>query len=158
MRTLAILAALCAATSAQAQAVLGTEAGCAHVAGDETVPEDRFAILPGHLAYRGATCQIAGIQTETGEAVTAIQGIARTIGEVNDIAASIAAAVEQQGAATQEISRNVQEAADGPQPLRVLCECPGAPRTLNLTLTLRLREHTSPVLTFVRECGPAGRE
>ncbi|MFC3226692.1 methyl-accepting chemotaxis protein [Marinibaculum pumilum] len=57
--------------------------------------------------------QIAGIQSETGEAVSAIQGIGRTIGEVNDIATSIAAAVEQQGAATQEISRNVQEAAHG---------------------------------------------
>ncbi|ETW13705.1 hypothetical protein ATO8_06731 [Roseivivax marinus] len=85
MRTLAILAALCAATSAQAQAVLGTEAGCAHVAGDETAPEDRFAVLPGHLAYRGATCQIAGIQTgtlvaacaEDGERFDLVLGISR---------------------------------------------------------------------------------
>jgi methyl-accepting chemotaxis protein len=32
---------------------------------------------------------------------------------VNEIATTIAAAVEQQGAATQEISRNVQQAAGG---------------------------------------------
>ena len=36
-----------------------------------------------------------------------------TIGRISEIAATIAAAVEEQGAATQEISRNVQEAAKG---------------------------------------------
>ena len=38
---------------------------------------------------------------------------ARTIGRISDIAATIAAAVEEQGAATQEIARNVSEAAKG---------------------------------------------
>ncbi len=57
--------------------------------------------------------QIAGIQGMTGEAVTAIQAIATTIQEVNEIAASIAASVTEQGAATQEIARNVQQAATG---------------------------------------------
>src|SRR5262249_31583615 len=51
----------------------------------------------------------------TKEAVTAIEGITATIGEVSRIAASIAAAVEEQGAATQEIARNVHEAATGTQ-------------------------------------------
>jgi methyl-accepting chemotaxis protein len=59
--------------------------------------------------------QIVQIQDTTRQAVTAIQGIARTIGEINEIAASIASAVEQQNAATQEISRNVQQAAKGTQ-------------------------------------------
>ena len=36
-----------------------------------------------------------------------------TIGRIAEIAAAIAAAVEEQGAATQEISRNVQQAAQG---------------------------------------------
>jgi len=45
--------------------------------------------------------------------VTAIQGIGGTIGSINEIATTIAAAVEEQGAATQEIARNVQEAAQG---------------------------------------------
>jgi methyl-accepting chemotaxis protein len=35
------------------------------------------------------------------------------IGRISDIATSIASAVEQQGAATQEITRNVQQAAHG---------------------------------------------
>jgi methyl-accepting chemotaxis protein len=41
----------------------------------------------------------------------AIKGIGNTIGEVSMVATSIATAVEQQGAATQEITRNTQEAA-----------------------------------------------
>ena len=57
--------------------------------------------------------QIAEIQSATTQAVQAIEAIAQTIGELSGIAASIAAAVEQQGAATQEIARNVQEAATG---------------------------------------------
>jgi len=56
---------------------------------------------------------IGGIQTATGDAVSAIQGIGSTITEINEIAGSIASAVEEQGAATREISRNVQEAARG---------------------------------------------
>jgi methyl-accepting chemotaxis protein len=64
-----------------------------------------------------ATDQIAGqigaMQQATGEAVNAIRSIGLTIGRLNDIAASIAAAVEEQGAATSEIARNVQQAAGG---------------------------------------------
>jgi methyl-accepting chemotaxis protein len=43
----------------------------------------------------------------------AIKGIGGIIGEVNEVATAIAAAVEEQGAATQEISRNTQYAAQG---------------------------------------------
>jgi methyl-accepting chemotaxis protein len=53
--------------------------------------------------------QIGAIQVATGEAVDAIRGITGTIGKVSEIAAAIAAAVEQQGAATQEIARNVKD-------------------------------------------------
>ena len=59
--------------------------------------------------------QIVQIQDATRQTVAAIQNIAGTIAEINEIAASIASAVEQQSAATQEISRNVHEAARGPQ-------------------------------------------
>ncbi len=59
--------------------------------------------------------QIASIQGATGEAVTAIQGIGKTIVEINQVASSIAAAVEQQNASTREIARNVQEASAGTQ-------------------------------------------
>jgi len=45
------------------------------------------------------------------DAMDAIKGIGATIGEVSAVATSIASAVEEQGAATQEITRNTQSAA-----------------------------------------------
>jgi methyl-accepting chemotaxis protein len=59
--------------------------------------------------------QISSIQQTTQEAVSAIGGISSTIGQMNEIATAIAAAVEEQGAATNEISRNVQSASTGTQ-------------------------------------------
>jgi methyl-accepting chemotaxis protein len=59
--------------------------------------------------------QVATIQGATNASVAAIQGIAGTIGRINEIATAIASAVEEQGAATQEIARNVQQAAAGTQ-------------------------------------------
>jgi methyl-accepting chemotaxis protein len=59
------------------------------------------------------TTQISGVQAATREAVAAIQAIGQTIGQINEIATTIASAVEEQGAATQEIARNVQQAAAG---------------------------------------------
>ncbi|MGY4297969.1 methyl-accepting chemotaxis protein [Bradyrhizobium sp. i1.4.4] len=57
--------------------------------------------------------QISGIQSATQEAVGAIKDISDTIERLSEISSAIAAAVEEQGAATQEISRNVQQAAEG---------------------------------------------
>lgn len=57
--------------------------------------------------------QITGMQKATQESVVAIKDIGGTIKRISDIAGAIAAAVEEQGAATQEISRNVQQAAAG---------------------------------------------
>ena len=45
--------------------------------------------------------------------VTAIKEIGGTIGRIAEIASTIAAAVEEQGAATAEIARNVERAALG---------------------------------------------
>jgi methyl-accepting chemotaxis protein len=59
------------------------------------------------------TSQIAAIQAATKGSVLAIQGIGKTIAEMNQIAGTIAAAVDEQGAATQEIARNIQQAAAG---------------------------------------------
>ena len=59
------------------------------------------------------TTQIQAIQSATGGAVTEIQGIGTTIAQINEIGAAIAAAVEEQGAATREIAGNVQQAAAG---------------------------------------------
>jgi len=57
--------------------------------------------------------QIAGIQSATQDSVHAIKEISGTIERLSEISSTIAAAVEEQGAATQEISRNVQQAAQG---------------------------------------------
>lgn len=57
--------------------------------------------------------QIADIQRVANDAIEAIQAIGGIIGEVNEVATAIAAAVEEQGAATQEITRSTQQAADG---------------------------------------------
>ncbi|WP_374383747.1 methyl-accepting chemotaxis protein [Dongia sp.] len=57
--------------------------------------------------------QIGDVQSSTGTAVGAIQQISDTIRRSHEISATIAAAVEEQTAATREIARNVEEAAKG---------------------------------------------
>jgi methyl-accepting chemotaxis protein len=57
--------------------------------------------------------KIAEIQNVTSLSVAAVQGIAQTVGRINEIATTIAAAIEQQRAATQEIARNVQRVSVG---------------------------------------------
>jgi methyl-accepting chemotaxis protein len=57
--------------------------------------------------------QIGAMQAATQDSVGAIKEIGETIGRIANIATTIATAVEQQGAATQEISRNVHQAAKG---------------------------------------------
>ncbi len=81
-----------------------------------------FAVVAGevkNLATQTARAtseisdQITGVQGATRDAVTAIENISATIGQISEISAVIAAAVEQQGAATHEIARNVEQAAIG---------------------------------------------
>ena len=55
--------------------------------------------------------QVASMQEANRNAVTAIDGIGRTIGEINNVVEAISVAVDQQGEATGEISNNVQQAA-----------------------------------------------
>lgn len=57
--------------------------------------------------------QIGDVQGSTSTAVGAIQQISETIKRSHEISATIAAAVEEQTAATREIARNVEEAAKG---------------------------------------------
>jgi methyl-accepting chemotaxis protein len=59
--------------------------------------------------------QIVAMQAATNDSVAAIKEIGATIGNIAEISGAIAAAVEQQGAATREISRNVHQAAQGTQ-------------------------------------------
>ena len=57
--------------------------------------------------------QISEMQAATNVSVAAIEMIGRKIGEVEQISTIIAAAVHEQGASTQEITRNVRSAASG---------------------------------------------
>ena len=58
------------------------------------------------------TAQISDMQIATGDSVVTIKEISATINLMSEISSTIAAAVEEQGAATQEIARNVQQAAE----------------------------------------------
>ncbi|CAA2100238.1 Methyl-accepting chemotaxis protein 4 [Methylobacterium bullatum] len=59
--------------------------------------------------------KIGEIQGATGEVVSDITRIGKSITDMSAYSNGIAAAMEQQGAATREIARNVQEAAQGTQ-------------------------------------------
>jgi archaellum component FlaC len=82
--------------------------GFAVVASEVKALAEQTAKATGEISQ-----QINGIQSATDDSVLAIKEIGNTIGRMSEIASTIAAAVEQQGAATQEISRNVQQAATG---------------------------------------------
>jgi methyl-accepting chemotaxis protein len=84
--------------------------GFAVVASEVKALAEQTAKATGEISQ-----QINGIQAATKESVGAIKEIGDTIGRMSEIASAIAAAVEQQGAATQEIARNVQQAAHGTQ-------------------------------------------
>jgi methyl-accepting chemotaxis protein len=57
--------------------------------------------------------QINQMQGATDEAVEAISSVRQTIGSMSEISSSIASAMEEQGATTSEIARNIQEATSG---------------------------------------------
>lgn len=57
--------------------------------------------------------QVREIQSTTATTVDAIQNVGKTIERVNEISQTIAAAMEEQAAATADIARNVQEAVGG---------------------------------------------
>jgi methyl-accepting chemotaxis protein len=82
--------------------------GFAVVASEVKALAEQTAKATGEISQ-----QITGIQNATQESVGAIKEIGDTIGRMSEIASTIASAVEEQGAATQEISRNVQQAAQG---------------------------------------------
>ncbi|HVT52325.1 MAG TPA: methyl-accepting chemotaxis protein [Dongiaceae bacterium] len=64
-------------------------------------------------AAEDITSRIHRIQSVTGSAVSAMDGVRGTIGKVEQIATTIASAVEEQSAATREISGNAGQAAAG---------------------------------------------
>jgi methyl-accepting chemotaxis protein len=84
--------------------------GFAVVAAEVKALAEQTAKATGEISQ-----QIIGIQSATHDSVAAIKEIGDTIGRMSEIASTIASAVREQGAATQEISRNVQRAANGTQ-------------------------------------------
>ncbi|WGR69479.1 MULTISPECIES: HAMP domain-containing methyl-accepting chemotaxis protein [unclassified Bradyrhizobium] len=84
--------------------------GFAVVASEVKALAEQTAKATGEIAQ-----QVSGIQTATEESVGSIREISDTIERLSEISSAVAAAVEEQGAATQEISRNVQQAAHGTQ-------------------------------------------
>jgi methyl-accepting chemotaxis protein len=82
--------------------------GFAVVASEVKALAEQTAKATGEISQ-----QIDGIQSATQESVGAIKEIGDIIGRMSEISSTIAAAVEEQGAATREISRNVQQAAQG---------------------------------------------
>jgi methyl-accepting chemotaxis protein len=82
--------------------------GFAVVASEVKALAEQTAKATGEISQ-----QISGIQAATHESVGAIKEIGDTIGRMSEIASAIAYAVEEQGAATREISRSVQQAAQG---------------------------------------------
>jgi methyl-accepting chemotaxis protein len=70
---------------------------------------------------------ILGVQNSTGKAVDAIGRIAHRMQEIDNYTSAVAATVQQQSAATGEISQNVANAADGAKLIvTVLSEVAGA--------------------------------
>jgi methyl-accepting chemotaxis protein len=57
--------------------------------------------------------QVTQMQSATELSVSAIKEIGSTIAQISGISTAIAEAIEEQGAATQEIARNIQQAAVG---------------------------------------------
>jgi methyl-accepting chemotaxis protein len=81
-----------------------------------------FAVVAGEVkdlaqetaqATQNISRLIDSIQTDSGAAVAAIQEITGVIDQINDFQTTIASAVEEQTATTNEMSRNVAEAAAG---------------------------------------------
>ncbi|GAB2885398.1 methyl-accepting chemotaxis protein [Nocardioides pacificus] len=64
-------------------------------------------------ATEDISSRVAAIQSDTAGAVEAIGHISGVIGEINDYQSTIAAAVEEQTSTTNEMNRNVSEAAHG---------------------------------------------
>ncbi len=83
-----------------------------------------FAVVAGEVkalanqtakATEEISTQVLGIQEATTTAARAISEVGATVRRINEIAAGISAAVEEQSAATNEISMNAQQAAGGTQ-------------------------------------------
>ncbi len=90
-----------------------------------------FAVVAGEVkelaretaaATEDISRRVDAIQADTGMAVTAIGEIAQIIAQINDYQLTIASAVEEQTATTNEIGRGVTEAAGGSSEIALTIE------------------------------------
>jgi methyl-accepting chemotaxis protein len=81
-----------------------------------------FAVVAGEVkslasqtakATEEIGAQVGAIQNSTAETVDAMRAIGQVMGDISRFTTTIAAAVDQQNAATQDIARNVNDAASG---------------------------------------------
>ncbi len=102
--------------------------------------------------------QIGAIQRESSQSAKAIQSVTSIVSSISQITATVAAAVEQQGAATREITRNVQEAANGSRlvsdnivAVRSTAEATGASASEVLTVAGDLSRQAGVLQTAVQD-------
>ena len=102
--------------------------------------------------------KIGEIQAATGSTVDAISRIVRTVTNIQDSSTAIASAVEEQGAATNEIARNTQLAATGTTDVTnnisgvsTAAEMTGAASTQLMTLSERLSSQSNVLQKEVSE-------
>jgi methyl-accepting chemotaxis protein len=83
-----------------------------------------FAVVAGEIkalaqqtaeATREINSKISGVQSTTAESVTSIKSIVSIVNDINEVVISVATAIEEQSATTQEIADNVSQAAIGVQ-------------------------------------------
>jgi methyl-accepting chemotaxis protein len=121
-----------------------------------------FAVVAGEVkALAGQTAkateeighQIAGMQQATERSITAIGAIKRTIRDIGEISGAIAAAVTEQGAATQEIARSVETAsrksAETAEQIQRVNEATEATRA-NSASARELADHLGEVASRIR--------
>ncbi len=90
--------------------------------------------------------QIAGVQTATSEAVGAIGAIAGVIAQLNEISATIASAVEEQGAVTREMAANMTNAAEGANSVSRSMNCIASATQVVSDSTRKVKETSQALL------------
>jgi methyl-accepting chemotaxis protein len=110
--------------------------------------------------------QISKIQSETAATVGRVQSIVETIGDINRLSGEVSEAVDQQNAATSEIARNVQQAAEGTRLVTVqiadvsaeMSQSGAAARTMQDTvgaLSTKAGTLTAQIAGFLKEVSAA---
>jgi len=62
--------------------------------------------------------KLAGVTSNTADAVKAIEGIVSTINEINEMTEAVASAIEEQSAATRDVSSNIDQVAEASTGMR----------------------------------------